>query len=103
MATRKRIEHEKMTVESMIKLYCSDHHPIQEGLCSECEELLVYAHSRLSHCKFGEEKPTCGKCPMHCYKPSNRERIIKVMRYAGPKMLLVHPLSAIRHLMDGWK
>jgi hypothetical protein len=30
-----------------------------------------------------------------------RERIREVMRYSGPRMLLSHPLMAIRHLIDG--
>ena len=30
-----------------------------------------------------------------------RARIREVMRYAGPRMLLSHPLMALRHLLDG--
>lgn len=56
--------------------------------------------SRLDRCPFGEEKPTCAACPIHCYKADRRQRIRKVMRYAGPRMLWHHPWSALLHLWD---
>ncbi len=92
-----RIAHEKKTVEQMIRLYCR----LKEGnriLCPDCQALLVYSHKRLDHCKFGERKSTCRKCPVHCYKPDMRTRMQEVMRFAGPRMMLYHPLEALRHL-----
>jgi len=38
---------------------------------------------------------------VHCYAPEMREKIKEVMRYAGPRMLLSHPILAIAHLIDG--
>ena len=69
-------------------------------LCPQCQALLDYAHKRLEHCKFGEDKPSCTRCPVHCYKPAMREQIRQVMRYSGPRMLLHDPIMAIRHLWD---
>ena len=69
-------------------------------LCPQCQALLDYAHQRLEHCKFGEDKPSCTRCPVHCYKPAMREQIRQVMRYSGPRMLLHDPIMAIRHLWD---
>jgi hypothetical protein len=57
--------------------------------------------SRLNRCPFGQDKPTCATCPIHCYKPKLRERIREVMRFAGPRMLWRHPILAIRHVLDG--
>jgi hypothetical protein len=57
--------------------------------------------SRLDRCPFGEDKPTCATCPIHCYKPQVRDRIREVMRFAGPRMLWHHPILAIRHVLDG--
>ena len=62
-----RIMREQATVAHMIEIYCKAHH--EEPLCPSCQELLTYAHKRLSLCRFGEQKTTCGKCPIHCYKP----------------------------------
>ena len=103
MSDKPRLAREKKTVAAMIKLYCRNNHGSKEGLCAECEELLNYAHKRLGSCKFGEDKPTCAKCTVHCYKPDMRERIVRVMRYSGPKMIYTHPVIALRHLLDGQK
>jgi predicted amidophosphoribosyltransferase len=98
-----RLEREKTTVQMMLRLYCKNHHHPEGGLCPECQGLADYALTRLNQCKFGDHKPTCGKCPVHCYKPEMRKRMIEIMRYSGPKMLFVHPIAAFRHLMDGRK
>ena len=96
----KRIKREGDTVAVMIEIYCHRHHSRTET-CEECAELLQYALQRLEKCPFGEGKPTCAKCPVHCYKPAMRQKIRLVMRYSGPRMLLRHPLMALRHLLDG--
>lgn len=86
----------------MVGLYCRDQHGSRAGRpCAECGEFLEYAARRLDKCPYGDTKPTCAKCPVHCYKPAQRARAKAVMRYAGPKMLLRHPLQAIAHLIDG--
>ena len=86
----------------MIRLYCKRYEGNKE-LCVSCRELLVYAHERLSKCPFGNSKSTCRKCTIHCYKSSMREQMRQVMRYAGPRMLLYHPLHAIKHMWREWK
>lgn len=70
------------------------------GLCGECRELLEYSLARLKHCKFGNAKTKCHKCPVHCYRPDMREKIRTVMRFSGPRMLLYHPLEALRYLFS---
>ena len=70
------------------------------GLCGECSELLEYSLARLEHCKFGNAKTKCHKCPVHCYRPDMREKIRTVMRFSGPRMLLYHPLEALRYLFS---
>ena len=95
---RRRIEEEKAVVEQMIRLYCQKSEGHSE-LCTSCRELLDYAHSRLDRCRYGEDKPTCKKCSTHCYRPAMNERIRTVMRWAGPRMILYHPLAAIKHAL----
>ncbi len=91
---------EYKTIEAMIVLYCRKRHAMPKGeLCFSCRELLTYAQSRLDKCPFAKDKPTCAKCPVHCYKPERRKQIQQVMRYAGPRMMRSHPLLAIRHLV----
>ena len=98
---KRRIEREKKTIEAMVTLYCRDHHRAESVPCETCADLLAYAHRRLDRCPWGEDKPTCLKCPVHCYESAMREQVRRVMRYAGPRMLLHHPILAIAHLLDG--
>jgi Nitrous oxide-stimulated promoter len=96
-----RIAREKKTMAAMVRLYCRRKHGTDGTLCEECVELLDYATCRLDQCPYGPQKPTCAKCPIHCYKPQMRERVKEVMRFSGPRMLLRHPILAIGHLLDG--
>lgn len=95
-----RIAREQATIKAMVDIYCHDHHAPGRGLCRECEDLLAYALRRLEICPFQEEKPACNRCEVHCYSVRQRERVKDVMRYAGPRMLLRHPVLAVRHLLD---
>ncbi len=96
-----RIDREKRTVEAMVRIHCRGVHGSRGELCGECAELLAYSRSRLDKCRFGEDKPTCGRCAVHCYRPEMRERIRAVMRYSGPRMAVRHPVMAVRHAVDG--
>ena len=96
----RRIAREKATVAAMIALACADRHGAADGLCAECQALRDYAHARLDRCPFGERKTTCGQCAIHCYKPDMRGRVREVMRYAGPRMLVRHPVMAVQHQWD---
>ena len=108
-----RIADEKKVVGLMIRMYCR-RHCRQQGhngktdqinrtdtrpLCPECAALLDYALRRLDSCRFGNGKPSCRKCPVHCYRADMRERIRTVMRWAGPRMIFRHPIAAARHLL----
>ena len=120
-----RIADEKKVVALMIRIYCR-RHCRQQGqnaitdqtdrtgdtnqadnssrtatspLCPECAALLDYALRRLDSCRFGNGKPSCRKCPVHCYRADMRERIRTVMRWAGPRMIFHHPMAAARHLL----
>lgn len=93
----KEIEREKRTVAVMIACYCR-HKEGNRHLCEECKKLMNYAHTRLSHCPFGDSKTSCRNCSVHCYSPAMAERIKTVMRYSGPRMILCHPVMALRHL-----
>ena len=95
------MEREREIVAAMIALYCRGQHNANGAFCDECEALYAYARQRLVSCPFQAEKPTCAKCPVHCYKPAMREQVRAVMRYAGPRMIWRHPFKALQHLADG--
>ena len=94
-----RIEREKRTVERMIRLYCRRKEHNAE-LCEACRSLLSYACRRLETCRYGPLKRllqtvhgsllrsgTAGK-------DSGRDALCRT-----PRMLLYHPLEALRHLL----
>ena len=98
----KRIR-EKETVSKMISIYCKKKHGPKQGLCPECAALQEYAKLRSDKCPFMETKTFCSNCKVHCYKPDMREKIRDVMRFSGPRMLFVHPVMAIRHVIESKK
>ena len=83
----------------MIRIYCRAHHGAEKNLCEDCAGLLAYALGRIAECPFGDGKPVCNQCTVHCYQPEKRGRIKEVMRYAGPRMIWRHPMLATRHLL----
>jgi len=91
---------EKQTVAAMVRIYCAGHHAGADPLCPTCASLERYAHARLDACPYGAGKPTCRECPIHCYKPAEREAMRQVMRSAGPRMAWRHPWLSVVHL---WK
>jgi len=98
----KHLVREFRTISKMVGIYCRDHHGgTARALCGDCRGFLDYAERRLDKCPYGDDKPTCANCPIHCYKPVQRELAREIMRYAGPRMMLRHPLLAISHLIDG--
>lgn len=104
MSLPRRLQRELKTIQAMVEIYCRHRHCGRPGtLCQECNELLEYARKRLGHCPFRTMKPTCGKCPIHCYKKNMQARIREIMRFSGPKMIWHHPVMALWHLVDGMK
>jgi len=92
---------ELKTITLMTKLYCQAHH--QKVNCIDCQSLISHAEQKLDRCVYGQDKPACQHCPIHCYKPFYREKTKYIMRYSGPKMLFKHPILAIKHLIKGTK
>lgn len=117
--TEKKRLREQKVVGQMIALYCRKNHNTDYGmkngashdmshntdgiggkLCDECSALCEYAAQRSRMCPFMEKKTFCSNCTVHCYKPEMRERIKKVMKFSGPRMLLYHPFMAVWHVVS---
>lgn len=104
----RRRAREQLVISQMIALYCREQHNegprdvrafCGEPVCASCAELDAFAVARTKRCPHMATKTSCNKCATHCYPPAMQERIRTVMRYAGPRMLLHHPVAAIRHLL----
>ena len=98
-----RLMRERKTIRAMLQIYCNDAHSPQQDLCEDCSRLLTYAWQRLEKCPFQAGKPTCARCPIHCYQKLQREKIRAVMRHAGPRMLIKHPYLTVAHLFDDFR
>ena len=98
---KSRLRREFRTLEHMTGIYCPDHHGADnDGPCGECRDFLAYAEQRLLKCPYGQDTPTCAKCPIHCYKRVQKEQARVIMRYAGPRMMFRHPWLSMLHLAD---
>ena len=93
---KSRTEREIETVETMIRMFCSAMHKT-ENLCPSCDKLVTYTKIKQEHCPFGESKPVCSQCQVHCYQQEEREEIKEIMRFAGPRMIFRHPIMAMDH------
>lgn len=105
----RRVRREKQTLALMIHMFCAQNHtgfgalsPVGQNaaLCEQCASLRAYAEKRVEQCVFGDGKPTCARCTVHCFRSDMREEIRRIMRFAGPRMTFRHPHLAIRHLLD---
>ncbi|WP_394393916.1 nitrous oxide-stimulated promoter family protein [Shewanella woodyi] len=95
-----KLLYEYKTMSAMVQIYCkAHHHAACVEQCEDCQVFLEYAHTRLDRCPYGQDKPTCNKCPVHCYKPHMKAKAREIMIFAGPRMLLPYPIMAIRHLL----
>ena len=97
---KSRREREAIIVQTMIHMYCRAHHNSNGTLCTDCAHLSAYSEKRLLSCMYGEKKPVCKECPVHCYSPKMREQMRLVMRWAGPRMIFRRPFFAVTHIVD---
>ena len=106
MDVDKRRQEECLTVGEIIRIYCRGHKHLRgagENLCPECQEMADYALDKLAKCPRMDIKTFCSVCPIHCYGEAEGEKIWEMMRYGGPRMLLHHPLMALRHMLIEWR
>ena len=102
---------ELKTIKLMTVIYCKAHHQdsvcndgvCNDSVCDDCAAFIKHAEQKLDRCVYGELKPACKACPIHCYKPEQKEQARLIMRYSGPKMLFKHPILAIKHLIKANK
>ena len=98
-----RLAREHETLVCMTRIYCEQHHAghPDADLCGDCAELMRYAERRLAKCPYGERKPTCAKCPIHCYKPAQREQAREIILFQTDEFLgWMRSLDAVGLIQD---
>ncbi len=96
----KHVEIEKSTIKKMIKIYCKAKHNPANEFCESCQKLVEYTDLKTDKCVFGDLKPACSSCPIHCYSKIYRDKIKEVMRFSGPRMLYISPRRTILHFLN---
>lgn len=111
-----KVRRDLRTLATFITFYCRRRHPNDERapvslrtidvtsvcgravpLCAPCAKLLAHAFMKRILCPL-DSKPTCKRCPQHCYAPAYRIAIREVMRFAGPRLVLRGRLDYLVHL-----
>ncbi|MBK9127147.1 MAG: nitrous oxide-stimulated promoter family protein [Phycisphaerales bacterium] len=114
---QRKLRHDLRVLVTFIRIYCDDHHadgprapvprPIWRltgsertpiALCADCTRLLGHACAKRRACPL-DPKPACKHCPEHCFLPSYREQIRRVMRHSGRRLVLSGRLDYLWHLL----
>lgn len=66
-------------------------------LCGPCQKLLAHAFVKRTLCPL-DPKPSCKKCPTHCYAPRYRAQIREVMKLSGRRFVLRGRLDCLFRL-----
>lgn len=67
-------------------------------LCEQCRALLDHAVLKRRNCPLNP-KPSCKKCPIHCYSKEYRATIREIMAFSGRKMILRGRLDYLWHYL----
>ena len=101
LMTSSHFDREKLTIRKMVTLYCLAKEHSVSGLCSRCSDVLFYAYERIEACSYlPGKKPACGLCRSNCFDVNRRRQFAEIMRRAGLRMMMHHPLLTVAHLMD---
>lgn len=92
-----KVAFQKQVISEMIHLYVRRKLHLRQ-MPPEYVALEAYCLARLDACKFADAKPKCVDCKVHCYEPAMRKRVKEVMRWAGPWMLLYHPVDTFKYM-----
>lgn len=67
-------------------------------LCGECADLVAYAVEKRRRCPL-DPKPSCKKCPVHCYSKEYRARIREVMAFSGRRLIMRGRIDLLWHYL----
>ena len=89
---------EKENIRKTFGLYCNANHGTTDNkLCPKCTALLTTVMLKIQRCPYGISKPICDACETPCFGEVPTKEFRNIMKSAQKKMLLSHPLMAVRH------
>lgn len=96
------LREEAQTLRAMVGLYCGENTARREGPANAVPPAKRFSPMRSSAwppVPTGPRSPVCAKCRIHCYRAGEKAFAREVMRHAGPRLLLAHPVLSLRHLV----
>ena len=89
---------ERENIRKTFGVYCNANHGTTDGkLCPKCTALLSTVMLKIQRCPYGITKPICDACETPCFGESVTKDFRDVMKSGQKKMLLSHPLMAVKH------
>ena len=89
---------EKENIRKTFGIYCNANHGTTDNkLCPKCTALLTTAMLKIQRCPYGIAKPICDACETPCFGEVPTKEFRSIMKSGQKKMLLSHPLMAVRH------
>mgnify|MGYP002624333519 CR=1 FL=1 len=93
---------EKENIRKTFGLYCNANHGTTDNkLCPKCTALLTTVMLKIKRCPYGISKPICDSCETPCFGEVPTREFRSIMKSGQKKMLLSHPLMAVRHKLAG--
>lgn len=95
---KNNVPKERENIRKTFGVYCNSHHDTKDGkLCPKCTALLTTVMLRIQRCPYGIGKPICDRCETPCFGENQTKEFIEIMNAGQKKMLLSHPMMAVRH------
>ena len=63
-------------------------------------ELVMKAFRHAERCPHSFYKTFCHQCPTTCYKLTDLEQIEPIMKYAGRKIMMKHPIMGLKFVIN---
>ena len=95
---KNNVPKERENIRKTFGVYCNANHGTEGGkLCPKCTALLTTVMLKIQRCPYGIAKPICDGCETPCFGEVPTKEFRAIMKSGQKKMLLSHPLMAVRH------
>lgn len=93
---------EKENIRKTFGVYCNANHGTTDNkLCPKCTALLTTVMLKIQRCPYSISKPICDACETPCFGENATNEFRAVMKAGQKKMILSHPLMAVKHKLAG--
>lgn len=93
---------EKENIRKTFGVYCNANHGTTDNkLCPKCTALLTTVMLKIQRCPYSIAKPICDACETPCFGENATNEFRAIMKAGQKKMLLSHPLMAVKHKLAG--